>query len=221
MKYGFIKVAAASPALRLGDTAYNLESAKASLDAAEHLGANLLVLPELHLTGYTCGDLFYSDLLLDGALEALGALRDYTAGKRCLLVVGLPLRLGGKLYNCAAVLQGGEVLGLVPKTVLPNYGEFYEKRQFTSGADYRGPAEIPLLGQEIPFGRDLLFCCREMADFVLGVEICEDLWAPVTPSTGLCLAGATVIANLSASNELIGKGDYRKLLISSNSARLL
>ena len=107
MKYGFIKVAAASPALRLGDTAYNLESAKASLDAAEHLGANLLVLPELHLTGYTCGDLFYSDLLLDGALEALGALRDYTAGKRCLLVVGLPLRLGGKLYNCAAVLQGG------------------------------------------------------------------------------------------------------------------
>ncbi|MBP3623139.1 MAG: NAD(+) synthase [Oscillospiraceae bacterium] len=221
MKYGFIKVAAASPALRLGDTAYNLESAKASLDAAEHLGANLLVLPELHLTGYTCGDLFYSDLLLDGALEALGALRDYTAGKRCLLVVGLPLRLGGKLYNCAAVLQGGEVLGLVPKTVLPNYGEFYEKRQFTSGADYRGPAEIPLLGQEIPFGRDLLFCCREMADFVLGVEICEDLWAPVTPSTGLCLAGATVIANLSASNELIGKGDYRKLLISSTSARLL
>ena len=143
------------------------------------------------------------------------------AGKRCLLVVGLPLRLGGKLYNCAAVLQGGKVLGLVPKTVLPNYGEFYEKRQFTSGADYRGPAEIPLLGQEIPFGRDLLFCCREMADFVLGVEICEDLWAPVTPSTGLCLAGATVIANLSASNELIGKGDYRKLLISSTSARLL
>lgn len=221
MRYGFIKAAAASPALRVGDTAFNLESARECFDAAENMGANLLVLPELHLTGYTCGDLFYSDLLLEAALEALAALRDYTAGKRCLLVVGLPLRLGGKLYNCAAVLQGGAVLGLVPKTVLPNYGEFYEKRQFTSGADYRGPAEIRLLGENIPFGLDLLFCCREMADFVLGVEICEDLWAPVTPSTGLCLAGATVIANLSASNELIGKGEYRKLLISSTSTRLL
>ena len=133
MKYGFIKVAAASPALRLGDTAYNLESAKARFDAAENLGANLLVLPELHLTGYTCGDLFYSDLLLDGALEALGALRDFTAGKRCLLVVGLPLRLGGKLYNCAAVLQGGEVLGLVPKSHIPTYSEFYEGRHFSGG----------------------------------------------------------------------------------------
>ena len=221
MKYGFIKAAAASPALRVGDIPFNLKSAEDCFDAAENQGANLLVLPELHLTGYTCGDLFYSDLLLDSAASALGALRDYTAGKRCLLVVGLPLRLGGKLYNCAAVVQDGAVLGVVPKTVLPNYGEFYEKRQFTSAADYHGPEEIRLLGRQIPFGRDLLFCCREMPDFVLGVEICEDLWAPVTPSTGLCLAGATVIANLSASNELIGKGDYRKLLISSTSARLL
>ena len=221
MKYGFIKAAAASPALRVGDIPFNLKSVEDCFDAAENQGANLLVLPELHLTGYTCGDLFYSDLLLDSAASALGALRDYTAGKRCLLVVGLPLRLGGKLYNCAAVVQDGAVLGVVPKTVLPNYGEFYEKRQFTSAADYHGPEEIQLLGRQIPFGRDLLFCCREMPDFVLGVEICEDLWAPVTPSTGLCLAGATVIANLSASNELIGKGDYRKLLISSTSARLL
>ena len=221
MKYGFIKAAAASPALRVGDIPFNLKSAEDCFDAAENQGANLLVPPELHLTGYTCGDLFYSDLLLDSAASALDALRDYTAGKRCLLVVGLPLRLGGKLYNCAAVVQDGAVLGVVPKTVLPNYGEFYEKRQFTSAADYHGPEEIQLLGRQIPFGRDLLFCCREMPDFVLGVEICEDLWAPVTPSTGLCLAGATVIANLSASNELIGKGDYRKLLISSTSARLL
>ena len=221
MKYGFIKAAAASPDLRVGDTAYNLESAKKCFDEAEAMGVNLLVLPELHLTGYTCGDLFYSDLLLDSAREALTGLKDHTAGKRCLLVVGLPLRLGGKLYNCAAVLHSGTVLGVVPKTVLPNYGEFYEKRQFSSGADYRGPAEISLVGQCVPFGRDLLFCCREMTDFVLGVEICEDLWAPVTPSTGLCLAGATVMANLSASNELIGKEDYRKLLISSTTARLL
>ena len=122
-----------------------------------------------------------------------------------MAVIGVPVRTGGKLYNCAAVIQNGAVLGVVPKTVLPNYGEFYEKRQFSSGADYRGENTIRLAGWDVPFGRDLLFCCREMPDFVLGVEICEDLWAPVTPSTGLCLAGATVIANLSASNELIGK----------------
>ena len=221
MKYGFIKVAAASPALRVGDPHFNLESAKDCFDTAETMGANLLVLPELHLTGYTCGDLFYSDLLLDGAREALALLRDYTRGKRCLLVVGLPLRLGGKLYNCAAVIHNGMVLGLVPKTVLPNYGEFYEKRQFSSGGDYRGPEEIPLLGQSVPFGRELLFCCEEMEDFILGVEVCEDLWAPVTPSTGLCVAGATVIANLSASNELIGKDDYRRLLMAATSSRLI
>ena len=221
MKFGFIKVMAASPKLKVGDTAYNLESARECFDEAERVGANLLVFPELHLTAYTCGDLFYSDTLLDGALEALEALRDYTSGKRCMAVIGVPVRTGGKLYNCAAVIQNGAVLGVVPKTVLPNYGEFYEKRQFSSGADYRGENTIRLAGCDVPFGRDLLFCCREMPDFVLGVEICEDLWAPVTPSTGLCLAGATVIANLSASNELIGKNDYRRLLVSSASSRLI
>ena len=221
MKFGLIKVMAASPKLKVGDTAYNLESARECFDEAERVGANLLVFPELHLTAYTCGDLFYSDTLLDGALEALEALRDYTSGKRCMAVIGVPVRTGGKLYNCAAVIQNGAVLGVVPKTVLPNYGEFYEKRQFSSGADYRGENTIRIAGWDVPFGRDLLFCCREMPDFVLGVEICEDLWAPVTPSTGLCLAGATVIANLSASNELIGKNDYRRLLVSSASSRLI
>ena len=221
MKHGFIKVAAASPKVRVGDTLFNLEGAKRCLDEAERAGANLLVLPELGLTAYTCGDLFYSDTLLKGALSALGALRDYSRGKRCLTAAGLPLRLGGKLYNCAAIIHDGAVLGVVPKTVLPNYGEFYEKRQFTSGADWQGENEIKLLGQRVPFGRELLFCCRELEDFVLGAELCEDLWAPVTPATGLCLAGATVIANLSASNELIGKEDYRRLLISSASSRLI
>ena len=183
MKFGFIKVTAASPKLKVADTAYNLESARECFDEAERMGANLLVFPELHLTAYTCGDLFYSDTLLDGALEALEALRDYTSGKRCMAVIGVPVRTGGKLYNCAAVIQDGAVLGVVPKTVLPNYGEFYEKRQFSSGADYRGENTIRLAGRDVPFGRDLLFCCREMPDFVLGVEICEDLWAPVTPRT--------------------------------------
>ena len=221
MKYGFIKAAAASPKLKVGDTVYNLEQAKKCFDEAEDMGANLLVLPELYLSAYTCGDLFYSDKLLNGALEALAALREYTRGKRCLAAVGVPVRINSKLYNCAAVIQNGRILGLVPKVALPNYSEFYEMRQFTSGADYRGPDEIEIAGESVPFGRHLLFCCREMEDFVLGIEICEDLWAPVPESTGLCLAGATVIANLSASNELIGKDDYRRLLVSSASSRLI
>ena len=221
MKYGFIKVAAASPALRVGDTVFNLAQAKASFDEAERMGANLLVLPELFLSAYTCGDLFYSDMLLRASLDALAALRDHTAGKRCVVAVGLPVRVLGKLYNCAAVVQDGHVLGVVSKVALPNYAEFYEMRQFTSGADYRGEDTIDIAGERVPFGRRLLFCCREMESFVLGVEICEDLWAPVPEATGLCLAGATVVANLSASNELIGKDDYRRLLVASASSRLI
>ena len=221
MKYGFIKVAAASPALRVGDTVFNLAQAKASFDEAERMGANLLVLPELFLSAYTCGDLFYSDILLRASLDALAALRDHTAGKRCVVAVGLPVRVPGKLYNCAAVVQDGHVLGVVPKVALPNYAEFYEMRQFTSGADYRGEDTIDIAGERVPFGRRLLFCCREMESFVLGMEICEDLWAPVPEATGLCLAGATVVANLSASNELIGKDDYRRLLVASASSRLI
>ena len=221
MELGFVKLAAACPEVKVGDVAFNLSTAKAALDRAEEMGAALLVLPELHLTAYTCGDLFYSDLLLSSAREALGRLREHSRGKRCLTAVGLPLRLGGKLYNCAAVIQDGSVLGVVPKTVLPNYGEFYEKRQFVSGEEYTGPGEISLCGESVPFGTDLLFCCREMEELIVGVEICEDLWAPVPPCTDLCLSGATVIANLSASNELIGKDDYRRLLVSSVSSRLI
>ncbi len=221
MKYGFIKAAAGSPKVRVGDVKYNTRSIIDCVEEAERAGANLLVLPELCITAYSCGDLFYSNLLLSAALEALEELEKYTEGMECAVAVGLPLRIQGKLYNCAAVLQNGAILGIVPKTVLPNYGEFYEKRQFTSGADYRGTDEIQLSGKKVPFGRDLLFCCRDMVDFVFGVELCEDLWAPVTPATNLCLSGANVILNLSASNELIGKDDYRRLLISSASSRLI
>ena len=221
MRYGFVKVMAASPEVRVADTIYNLEQAKKSFDAAENEGANLLVLPELFLSAYSCGDLFYSDKLLNASRDALCALRGYTAGKRCIAAVGVPLRVQGKLYNCAALLHDGHILGVVPKAVLPNYAEFYEMRQFTSGADYAGPDDIELCGEVVPFGLKMLFSCREMEDFVIGVEICEDLWAPVPESTGLCLAGATVIANLSASNELIGKDEYRRLLVSSASSRLI
>lgn len=220
MKHGFIKVMSASPEVRVGDTLFNLEGAKSAVDAAESAGANLLVLPELYLTSYSCGDLFYSDVLLRGAVSALVQLRDYTEGKRTLVAVGVPLRLSGKLYNCAAVLHSGHILGIVPKVTLPNYGEFYERRQFTSGADYRGEDTVEIAGESVPFGRGLLFCCKEMDSFVLGVELCEDLWAPIPESTGLCLAGATVIANLSASDELVGKSAHRRALIAATSLRL-
>ena len=221
MELGFVKLAAACPQVKVGDVEFNLTTAKAALDRAEAMGSALLVLPELHLTAYTCGDLFYSDLLLSAAREALDAFREYSRGKHCVTALGLPLRLGGKLYNCAAVVQDGAILGLIPKSILPNYGEFYEKRQFSSGNEYSGPNEISLCGESVPFGTDLLFCCKEMEELVIGIEICEDLWAPVTPATDLCLSGATVIANLSASNELIGKDDYRRLLVSSASSRLI
>ena len=221
MRYGFINVATASPAVKVADVRSNLLSAKETVTAADSAGIELLVLPELHLTAYTCGDLFYSELLTSSALEALVELRDHSAGKRPVIVVGCPIASCGKLYNCAAVIQGGEILGIVPKSYLPNYGEFYEQRQFCSGSAYSGPDTIDIGGRRVAFGCDLLFCSREMDSFVLGVEICEDLWAPVTPSTALCLSGATIIANPSASDELIGKEEYRRQLVSAASARLI
>ncbi|MDY5594518.1 MAG: NAD(+) synthase [Oscillospiraceae bacterium] len=221
MQDGFIRVAAASVAVTVADAVDNAQKIRARIDQAQANQVNLLVLPELCVTGYTCGDLFYSDLLLRAAEEQVLALRDYTKGKYPVVVVGFPLRLQGKLYNCAAVLHDGRVLGVVPKTWLPNYGEFYEKRQFTSGARYNGAAEIPFGGETVPFGTDLVFRCAGLDDFCLGVELCEDVWATETPSKRLCLAGATVIANASASDEVIGKAEYRRMLICATAARLV
>lgn len=221
MQDGFIRVAAASVAVTVADAVDNAQKIRARIDQAQAKQVNLLVLPELCVTGYTCGDLFYSDLLLRAAEEQVLALRDYTKGKYPVVVVGFPLRLQGKLYNCAAVLHDGRVLGIVPKTWLPNYGEFYEKRQFTSGARYNGAAELPFGGEVVPFGTDLVFRCAGMDDFCLGVELCEDAWATETPSKRLCLAGATVIANASASDEVIGKAEYRRMLICATAARLV
>ncbi|MBR6562180.1 MAG: NAD(+) synthase, partial [Oscillospiraceae bacterium] len=180
MKHGFLKVAAASPAVRVGDLAFNTDSAARCIARAEAEGIALLVLPELHLTAYTCGDLFFTDTLLTAAEASLLRLCDDTAGKRCVVVVGVPLRTDGKLYNCAAVLHDGAILGIVPKSVLPNHGGFNEARRFTSGEDYSGAGQITLRGRTVPFGLDLLFRCEELPSFVLGVEVCEDLWAPET-----------------------------------------
>ncbi|MEM1485814.1 NAD(+) synthase [Oscillospiraceae bacterium PP1C4] len=219
MKHGFVKVAAGTPDIRVADCIYNAESTIRIIEQAFQAGARLLVLPELGLTGYTCGDLFLQQTLLDGALEALKAVKSATAKLDMLVVVGLPVARGGKLYNCGAVLYNGSLLGLVPKTHVPNYNEFYEKRHFAAA-----PAEnttVHIDGQEVALGSKLLFECEELPDFVLGVEICEDVWAVCPPSVLHTTAGATVIANLSASDELVGKDSYRRNLVSSQSARLV
>ena len=219
MKDGFLKAAALSPALRVADCVYNAGQIVRELQAAAARGVKLAVFPEFCLTGYTCGDLFLQHTLQQGALEGLQTVLDVSRELDTVVLVGLPLLVRGKLYNCAAVLCRGRVLGLVPKTCLPNYGEFYEKRQFTAGS-----AEIETVtvcGQEVPFGTSLLFRCRQMPSFVLGVELCEDLWSALPPSTFHALAGATVIANLSASDETVGKAEYRRALVENQSARLL
>ena len=219
MKDGFLKAAALSPALRVADCAYNVRQITDALHKAAARGVKLAVFPEFCLTGYTCGDLFLQRTLQTGALDALSTLLDETKALDVVTLVGLPLLVHGKLYNCAAVLCHGRILGLVPKTYLPNYGEFYEKRQFTPGSTEVELTEV--CGQQVPFGTSLLFRCRQMPSFVLGVEICEDLWSALPPSTFHALAGATVIANLSASDETVGKAEYRRALVSNQSARLL
>ncbi len=222
MKDGFIKVAAGTIDVTVADVLYNTEQILARMQQADAAEINLLVLPELCLTGYSCGDLFYSDCLLGAVEPALQRLLQASAALRPVFAVGLPLRFCGKLFNCAAILHAGQLLGVVPKTYLPNYGEFYEQRQFSSAAVLAGKNEtITLCGQRAPFGAQLLFACEQLPAFTFGVELCEDLWAPCPPSTALCAAGAQIIANLSASDEVIGKADYRRMLVSSTSARLL
>lgn len=220
MKNGFIKVAAGAVKTTVADVSANTGEILRRIAEAEERGANLLVLPELCVTGYSCGDLFFNEALLAAARRELVKIRDFTAGKYPLVIVGAPLLHRGKLYNCAVALHNGRTLAAVPKTNIPNYGEFYEKRQFSSGAGHPRE-EIELAGERIPFGTDILLECEEMPDFRVGIELCEDLWSPCPPSERLCLAGATVIANPSASNELVGKADYRRLLVSSTSARLM
>ena len=222
MQDGFVKIAAATPDLRVADCAYNASEIIEQAKQAAARGAHLIVFPELCLTGYTCGDLFLQRTLLDGALAALDTVRRETAPLNAAVVVGLPLVHQGKLYNVAAVLCGGHIEGVVPKQCIPNYSEFYEARHFTSGAGVPFQT-ISLLGQDTLFagGEPLVFQCADMPELTLGVEICEDLWVADPPSTRLAQAGATVIVNLSASDEIIGKAAYRRDLVRQQSARLL
>ena len=219
MKDGFIRVAAATPKIQVADCMYNREQIEQMMKEAYERQASLVVFPELCLTGYTCGDLFLQDILLDQTLNALKDLLEASKSIDLLTVVGMPLEVNGKLYNVAVFFKAGQILGVIPKTFIPNYSEFYEARHFERGI--KKPICIELLGQNVWVGTQLLFKCSNMPGLVIGGEICEDLWAPNPPSIQHALSGATVILNLSASDEVAGKSDYRKSLVAGQSARLV
>lgn len=214
MNSGFLKVAAVSPRVTVGGIKQNLENAIQELHAAERDGIKLLVFPELYLSAYTCGDLFLQRTLQEDCKNALLTLCDETKGSDMVVCVGVPLVWKARLYNCAAVLQNGQILAVIPKTYLPNYNEYYEKRWFASGDGVQ--SELKIGTQTVPFGQTLV---RLSEHAVLGVELCEDLWVPAPPSTSLCLAGANLIVNLSASNEAVTKNDYRRSIIAAQSAK--
>jgi NAD+ synthase (glutamine-hydrolysing) len=213
--FEFVRCAAAVPDVRVADCAYNAAAIATLAQQAEAEGVQLLCFPELCITGYTCADLFFQERLQREAIIALDHLRKQTESLKVVAVVGLPLRVGVRLYNVAAVLQGGKIAGVVPKINLPNGGEFYEKRWFASGASCT-ESEVVLGEISVPFGADLLF---SDGDFTFGIEICEDLWMPIPPSSQQALHGAEIILNPSASNELVGKHPYRMQLIGQQSAR--
>ncbi len=218
MNYGFFRVGAYTPKLRVADPAYNAERILEALTYCHEQNVGFVAFPELSLTGYTCQDLFFSHTLRSAAEKALLTLIDASSNLSPIFVVGLPIEHRNKLYNCAAVVHGGVLYGFVPKIHLPNYGEFYERRHFASGPS-RG--EVLFAGRTYPFGTNQIFTIKDMPEFRLCVEICEDLWVPSPPSARHAVAGATVIANLSASDETVMKESYRRLLVSSQSARLI
>ncbi|OUN33963.1 NAD(+) synthase [Lachnoclostridium sp. An76] len=219
MRHGFVKVAAATPDIRVADVEYNTENICRAIGEACERKAKIIVFPELCITGYTCGDLFTQDVLLEAARRALQHIAKYTEDKDILAFVGMPLAVRGKLYNTAAALNRGKILGFTTKTFLPNYAEFYEMRQFTPGPDQAG--YILFEGEQVLFGPQILFEASGMEDLIVSAEICEDVWSPVPPSIQAAIEGATVIVNCSASDETIGKDTYRRELIAGQSARLI
>lgn len=219
MRQGFVKVAAATPKILVADCVENARLIVEKIREMEQGGAKVMVLPELCLTGYTCSDLFWQERLLEEAREQLVWIAEQTKEVDALIFLGLPWEDQGKLYNAAAVLNHGEVLGIVPKKHLPNYNEFYEKRHFAEGMERVHNTEFA--GKEVPFGMNLLFRCAQMKHLIAAAEICEDLWAPNPPGTAHALAGATLLVNLSASDEMTGKDSYRRNLVNATAARLV
>lgn len=219
MKDGFITVATATPQVAVADCEANAQAILACINEMAAAHAKVMVLPELCITGYTCSDLFWQTKLLDEAEAALSVIAEGSRQVDALIAVGMPLRVAGKLLNVAAILCRGKVLGFVPKVNLPAYNEFYETRHFTSGSADMGTVQF--CGEEIPVGTNLLFSCENVVDLCVAAEICEDLWVPNPPSVQHALAGASVICNLSASDEMVGKGSYRRDLVAGQSARLV
>jgi len=219
MKYGFVKVAAAVPAVKVADVEYNVQQIESLIAQAEGRDIEVMVLPELCMTGYTCQDLFKEQALLDRAEQGVMLLLDFTRKLDIITVVGVPVVINSLLYNCAAVIQAGQLLGIVPKTYLPSYGEFYEKRWFASAQDLN-PTDIYFAGSSVHVSAEpQIFVTGDGVKF--GIEICEDVWAPIPPSNNLALAGADIILNLSASDEVIGKHQYLKSLVAQQSARTI
>lgn len=219
MDYGFVRCGAVTPEVRVGDVFFNIEEMKKLIDEGMENKAKVLVFPELAVTGYTCSDLFLQTLLLKESIKGIVELKKYTTGKDMVIIVGFPFEYEGKLYNVAAIMFNGSILGLVPKKNIPNYSEFYEARHFTKGQENMGDVNID--GEAVPFGTNILFKSKDIENLVIGIEICEDLWVPMPPSIKHTIAGATVIANLSASDEVTGKDEYRKELVKGQSARLV
>lgn len=220
MRDGYIRTAAMTPKIRVADCEYNINNIKELMTEAYKADTAIAVFPEMCITGYTCNDLFLHDRLLNAALEGLVCLRDYSAYTPGMMsFVGLPYEMNGKLYNVVAALMNGRIYGMVPKMFLPNYGEFYERRQFTPG--FKECVNVEIAGEKIPFGSNLLITFDNNRKLKVAVEICEDLWTPEPPSISHAKNGATLIVNASASNETIGKDSYRKQLVSGQSARLV
>lgn len=218
MNYGMIRAAAASLRLKVADPTYNKEKIKEAIDCAEQKGTRLIVLPELCVTGYTCADLFFTKSLQNSAENALKEIIKYTSGKNIVAAVGMPVPFYNSLYNCAVVIGNGRIYGIVPKIHLANYNEFYEKRWFASGSDFKSCQNIDFCGFETTIGSQIFDLG---AGAVLGLELCEDLWVPTPPSGSLTLSGANIIANLSASDEYVSKAQYRRDLVSNQSARCI
>ena len=215
---GFIRVAASTPEVKVADVEYNREQVCEQIEEGRKKGASIMVFPELVLTGYTCGELFIQKSLLAKAKEELRKLIAFTAGDSMLVFVGLPWEYNNKLYNVAAAIQDGKLLGLVPKRWIPNYSEFYEARHFTPGIKN---SQTIFNGKPVPIGTNYIFNCKNMPEFIFGIEICEDLWVTDSPSIMLAKEGANIIVNLSASNDIIGKSDYRRIIVKAQSGSLL
>ena len=219
MRHGFVKVAAVTPKIKVADTSYNGELIRKLMKKTAKAGAKVVVFPELCITGYTCSDLFLQEKLLTSALDELVKISECSQNIDGIFFVGLPLEINGKLYNVAAAVSGGDILGIVPKQYLPNYNEFYEKRHFMSGRDLC--TEVKIKDEMVQVDPDLMFACEQVSKLKIGVEICEDLWVPNPPSIAHAMEGATLIVNLSASDEITGKSLYRRDLVAGQSARLV